>query len=157
MKSNSISRKIVKETVNNNRFRVTWHGTKQPFTSLDSTDILKSFEIFDVTLYVLKNQVFLNQFHGQITSNFLTQASWRLYEIRQPPIFLCTTSNFLINTTIETFHAGHLGGRALGALWGQGGSHWGHWVALMGLLLIHKAYIFLYTSDQDFHCGWTGL
>ena len=30
---------------------------------MDSTDILKSFEIFDVTLYVLKNQVFLNQFH----------------------------------------------------------------------------------------------
>ena len=33
---------------------------------------------------------------GQITSNFLTQASRRLYEIRQPPTSLCTTSNFLI-------------------------------------------------------------
>ena len=31
---------------------------------------------------------------GQITSNFLTQASWRLYEIRQPSTSLCTTSNF---------------------------------------------------------------
>ena len=30
---------------------------------MDSTYILKSFEIFDVTLYVLKNQVFLNQLH----------------------------------------------------------------------------------------------
>ena len=60
---------------------------------------------------------------GQITSNFLTQESWRLYEIRQPPTCLCTTyncliqppthlsitSNFLTNTTIETFHACHLG------------------------------------------------
>ena len=33
---------------------------------------------------------------GQITSNFLTQASWRFYEIRQPPTSLCTTSNFLM-------------------------------------------------------------
>ena len=32
---------------------------------------------------------------GQITSNFLTQANWRLYEIRQPPTWLCITSNFL--------------------------------------------------------------
>ena len=29
---------------------------------------------------------------GQIASNFLTQASWRLYEFRQPSICLCTTS-----------------------------------------------------------------
>ena len=34
--------------------------------------------------------------YGQITSNFLTQASWRFYEIRQPPTSLCTTSNFLM-------------------------------------------------------------
>ena len=34
--------------------------------------------------------------YGQITSNFLTQASWRLYEIRQPPTSLCTTSNILM-------------------------------------------------------------
>ena len=33
---------------------------------------------------------------GQITSNFLTQASWRLIEIRQPPTSLCTTSNSLV-------------------------------------------------------------
>ena len=33
---------------------------------------------------------------GQITTNFLTQARWRLYKIRQPPTSLCTTSNFLI-------------------------------------------------------------
>ena len=33
---------------------------------------------------------------GQITSNFLTQTSWRLYKIRQPPTSLCTTSNFLL-------------------------------------------------------------
>ena len=33
---------------------------------------------------------------GQITSNFLTQACWRLNEIRQPPTSLCTTSNFLM-------------------------------------------------------------
>ena len=32
----------------------------------------------------------------QITSNFHTQTSWRLYEIRQPPTSLCTTSNFLM-------------------------------------------------------------
>ena len=43
---------------------------------------------------------------GQTTSNFLTQASWRLYEIRPPPTCMCTTSNFLTNTTIETFHFG---------------------------------------------------
>ena len=49
MKSNSSSRKIVTVSANNNRFRVTFHGTIQPFTSLDSTDILKSFEIFFVT------------------------------------------------------------------------------------------------------------
>ena len=46
---------------------------------------------------------------GQPTPNFLNRASWRLYEIRQPPTWLCTTSNFLTNTTIETFQAGHLG------------------------------------------------
>ena len=37
---------------------------------------------------------------GQITSNFLTQASWRLYRIRQPPTSLCTTSNFLTNAKV---------------------------------------------------------
>ena len=36
---------------------------------------------------------------GQITSNFLTQASWRL-EIRQPPTSLCTTSNFPTNAMV---------------------------------------------------------
>ena len=30
---------------------------------------------------------------GQITSNILIQASWRLYEIRKPSTSLCTTSN----------------------------------------------------------------
>ena len=30
---------------------------------------------------------------GQITSNILTQESWRLYEIRQPPTSLCIISN----------------------------------------------------------------
>ena len=45
----------------------------------------------------------------QINSNFLAQPRWRLYKIRQPPTCLCTTSNFLTNTTIETFQAGHLG------------------------------------------------
>ena len=43
---------------------------------------------------------------GQLASNFLTQASWRLYEIR---LLLCTTPNFLTNTTIETCQAGYLG------------------------------------------------
>ena len=33
---------------------------------------------------------------GQITSKFLTQVSLRLYEIRQPPTSLCTSSNFLV-------------------------------------------------------------
>ena len=42
---------------------VTYRGAKQPFTFLDSTDILRSIEIFDVTLCVLKNQVLLNQSH----------------------------------------------------------------------------------------------
>ena len=37
---------------------------------------------------------------GQINSNFLTQASWRLCEIRQPPTSLCTTSNFLTNAIV---------------------------------------------------------
>ena len=37
----------------------------------------------------------INAASGQITSNFLTHASCRLYEIRQPPTSLCTTSNFL--------------------------------------------------------------
>ena len=49
---------------------------------------------------------------GHITSNFLSQAGWRLYEIRQPPNCLCTTSNFHRNTIIETFKhclVGHLG------------------------------------------------
>ena len=32
---------------------------------------------------------------GQIASNCLTHASWRLYRIRQPPTFSCTTPNFL--------------------------------------------------------------
>ena len=41
---------------------------------------------------------------GHISCNFLKQASWRLYEIRQPLICLCTTSNFFSNTTIETLH-----------------------------------------------------
>ena len=40
-------------------FMVTYRGAKQPFTFLDSTDILGSIEIFDV----LKNQVLLNQSH----------------------------------------------------------------------------------------------
>ena len=39
----------------------------------------------------------------QITSNFLTHASWRLYEIRQLSTCLCTTSILLSNTTIGTF------------------------------------------------------
>ena len=39
---------------------------------------------------------------GHISCNFLKLASWRLYEIRQPPICLCSTSNFFSNTTIET-------------------------------------------------------
>ena len=38
---------------------------------------------------------------GQTTSNFLTQESWRLYEVKQPATCLCVTSNFLINTTAE--------------------------------------------------------
>ena len=33
---------------------------------------------------------------SQMTSNVLTQASLRLYEIRQPPTCLSTTSNFLM-------------------------------------------------------------
>ena len=33
---------------------------------------------------------------SQMTSNVLTQASLRLYEIRQHPTCLCTTSNFLM-------------------------------------------------------------
>ena len=33
---------------------------------------------------------------GQITSNFLTQASWRLYEIRQPHTSLCTMSSYRV-------------------------------------------------------------
>ena len=37
---------------------------------------------------------------GQITSNFLTQASWRLCEIRQPPTCLRTTSNVVTNTIV---------------------------------------------------------
>ena len=37
---------------------------------------------------------------GHITSNFLTQASWMLYEIRQPPTSLCTTSNFITNEMV---------------------------------------------------------
>ena len=41
---------------------------------------------------------------GHISCNFLKQASWRLYKIRQPLICLCTTSNFFSNTTIETLH-----------------------------------------------------
>ena len=41
---------------------------------------------------------------GQITSNFLKQASLRLYEIRQPRTSLCTTSNFLTNTMVIIFH-----------------------------------------------------
>ena len=45
----------------------------------------------------------------QINSNFLAQPRWRLYKIRQPLTCLCTTSNFLTNTPIETFQAGHLG------------------------------------------------
>ena len=39
----------------------------------------------------------------QITSNFLTHASWRLYEIGQSSTCLCTTSILLSNTTIRTF------------------------------------------------------
>ena len=39
----------------------------------------------------------------QITSNFLTHASWRLYEIGQSSTCLCTTSILLSNTTIGTF------------------------------------------------------
>ena len=42
---------------------ITYHGTKQLFTCLDFMDILWRFEIFSVTLYVLENQVFLNQLH----------------------------------------------------------------------------------------------
>ena len=43
---------------------------------------------------------------GQITSNILTQASWRLYEITQPPTSLCTTSNSLINLQLPHDHHG---------------------------------------------------
>ena len=39
----------------------------------------------------------------QITSNFLTHASWRLYEIGQSSTCLCTTSILVSNTTIGTF------------------------------------------------------
>ena len=39
---------------------------------------------------------------GQISSNF--QASWRFNEIRKPPTFLSTTSNFSTYMTIETLH-----------------------------------------------------
>ena len=47
---------------------------------------------------------------GQITSNFLTQESWGLYEIRRPSTCLCITSNLLTNTTIaETFQEGLFG------------------------------------------------
>ena len=50
---------------------------------------------------------------GQITSNFLTQASWRLYEIRQPSTSLCTTSNFRDGTgrdklTFKLYFPGNL-------------------------------------------------
>ena len=46
---------------------------------------------------------------GNVTSNILTQASWRLYEIIEPLTCFCTTSNFLTNKTIETFQAGNFG------------------------------------------------
>ena len=39
--------------------------------------------------------------YGQITSDFLTQESWRVHEVKQPVTCLCVTSNFLINTTAE--------------------------------------------------------
>ena len=39
--------------------------------------------------------------YGQITSDFLTQESWRLHEVKQPVTCLCVTSNFFINTTAE--------------------------------------------------------
>ena len=44
---------------------------------------------------------------GQTTSNFLTQASWRLYEIRQTLTSLCITSNFHTSMTTVTFQ--HMG------------------------------------------------
>ena len=37
---------------------------------------------------------------GQITSKFLTQVSWGLCEIRQPPTCLCATSIFLTNAMV---------------------------------------------------------
>ena len=74
MKSNSSSKKIVKVSANNNRFRVTFHGTIQPFTSLDSTDILKSFEIFDVTLHFKR----FNHFHDF----FFTSKHWPISKLK---------------------------------------------------------------------------
>ena len=46
---------------------------------------------------------------SQITSNFITRTSkLEVIRISQPPTYLCTASNFLTNTTIETFQGGHL-------------------------------------------------
>ena len=42
--------------------------------------------------------------YSLIISNFCTQASWRLYEIRKPPNSLFTTSNLCTNTVYGTFH-----------------------------------------------------
>ena len=44
-----------------------------------------------------------------IWSDNLQLPCWRFYEIRQPPNFLCTTFNFLTNTTFETLQADHMG------------------------------------------------
>ena len=44
--------------------------------------------------------------------------SWRLCEIRQPPTCLCTTSQFLSNTTIDTFQESHVGWH-LATTWGK--------------------------------------
>ena len=62
-----------------------------------------------IIAYIHRNWLGNVRTSGQITFNFLTRASRRLYEISQPQICLCTTSNFLTNTTIGTFQAGHLG------------------------------------------------
>ena len=40
------------------------------------------------------------------TSYFLAQASWRLYGIRQPPTFLCSTSKLLMNN-VQLPHVRH--------------------------------------------------
>ena len=78
-----------------------WQEVEEDFFLLLFLLLLSSNFLFPCTFLAARAALYLHRCgnartSGQITSNINTEVSWWLYDIRQPPTSLCTTSNFFL-------------------------------------------------------------